>query len=419
MAPAEKPAPAVPRELELPKEAVKTLLSQNTDLVESEVHLRSYIEAALRAILAVSQDGRIVFINGHTEEIFGYTRAELFGQDSAILLPQRFHAAYAAALQAYFAAPTVRVVGKDIDLAGRRKNGEEFPIEVGLSYVHAQGRPAALTGTAQPEGQEVIAIGFVSDITDRRRVRDELANANADLRRSNRELEQFAYVASHDLQEPLRMVTSYLQLLERRYAGQLDAEAHEFIDFAVDGATRMKGLIEGLLTFARAGTQSGDIRNVPAESLVQHAVENLKTAIEESSAAVTWDHPLPEIAANPGLIVQVLQNLIANGIKFQKSAAPRVHVSVAEQGSEWAFSVRDNGIGIEPRHSGRIFRIFERLHVSDQYPGAGIGLAISQKIVERHGGRMWFDSQPGEGSTFFFSIPRPATLGQIRISRPL
>ena len=394
MGPAAKPASAAPRELELSKAAPKVLLNQDTDLVASEIHLRSYMEAALRAILAVSQDGRIVFMNGHTEEIFGYTRTELFGQDSAILLPQRFRAAYAAALQTYFAAPSVRVLGKDMELAGRRKNGDEFPIEIGLSYVQAQ------------EG--VIAIGFVSDITDRKRVRDQLAHANSELRRSNIELELFAYVASHDLQEPLRVVTSYLRLLKRRYLGQLDAEAHEFIDFAVEGATRMKGLIEDLLSFSRAGTQSTDIQNVEAGILVQRAVDNLKAAIEERSVKVTWDHPLPDVAADAGLLVQVLQNLIANGIKFQKTGAPHVHVSVAERGPEWVFSVRDNGIGIEPRHFGRIFRIFERLHSADQYPGTGLGLAISQKIVERHGGRIWFDSQPGEGCTFSFSIPRIA-----------
>jgi PAS domain S-box-containing protein len=389
MAPAEKTT----SEPERQKETPKPLLNQDTALVSSEIHLRSYIEAALRTILAVSQDGRIVFMNGHTEEIFGYTRAELFGQDSAILLPPRFRAAYATALQTYFAAPSVRVLGKDIDLAGRRKNGEEFPIEIGLSYVQAQ------------EG--VIAIGFVSDITDRNRVRDELAHANAELRRSNADLEQFASMASHDLQEPLRIVTSYLGLLERRHAGQLDAEAREFIDFAVDGATRMKGLIQDLLTFSRAGRQSLDVQNVPAESLVRRAVDNLKAAIEERSAQVSWDQPLPEVAADAGLLVQVFQNLVANGIKFQNNGVPRVHVSVDEQATEWVFSVRDNGIGIDPRHSGRIFRIFERLNASDQYSGTGMGLAISQKIAERHGGRIWFDSQPGEGSTFFFSIPRP------------
>jgi PAS domain S-box-containing protein len=394
MIPAANPEPAVERELVLPQEAAKILLNQDDDLVAGEVHLRSYMEAALRAILAISQDGRIVFMNGHTEEIFGYTRAELFGQDSAMLLPQRFHAAYAAALHAYFAAPSVRVLGKNIDLAGRRKNGEEFPIEVGLSYVQAQ------------EG--VIAIGFVSDITDRKRVRDELAQANIDLHRSNTELEQFAYVASHDLQEPLRVVSQYLELLKRRYQGQLDTEAHEFIDFAVSGASRMKDLIKGLLSFSHVGTQDADIQNVLAETLVQRAVENLKAAIEERSAIVTWDHPLPEVAADPGLLVQVLQNLIANGIKFQKSGTPRVHISAAELGAEWVLSVRDNGIGIEPQHAGRVFGIFERLNPSDQYPGTGIGLAISKKIVERHGGRIWFNSQPGEGTTFSFSIPRTA-----------
>jgi len=394
MGPAAEPARAVLRELEPPKEAPKILLSKDTDLVASEVQLRSYMEAALRAILAISHDGRIVFMNGHTEQIFGYTRAELFGQDSAMLLPERFHAAYAAALQTYFAAPSVRVLGKDIELAGRRKNGDEFPIEIGLSYVQAQ------------EG--VIAIGFVSDITDRKRIRDELAHANLELRRSNTELEMFASMASHDLQEPLRMVTNYLQVLKRRYDRQLDREALEYIDSAVDGASRMKGLIEGLLNFSRVGTQSIDAQKVEAETLVQRVVENLNAVIKEHSAAVTWDHPLPEVAADPALVVQVLQNLIANGIKFQQDSAPRLHIAVAAENSEWVFSVRDNGIGIEPRHSDRIFQIFERLHPSERYPGTGLGLAISRKIVERHGGRIWFESKPREGSTFFFALPRTA-----------
>ena len=376
---------------ELSKDPVKPLLNQDTALVQDEVHLRAYLEAALRAIVAVSAEGRIVFVNGHTEEIFGYTRTELVGQDIRILLPERFHSACSAALGAYFAAPSVRILGRDLDLAGRRKSGAEFPIEIGLSFVQAQ------------EG--VIALGFVSDATERQRVRDELAYANAELLRSNAELEQFAHMASHDLQEPLRVITSYLQLLERRYQGKLDGEANEIINCSVDGAARMKRLIDDLLKLSQVGTQPRKCRNVPGEMVVRDAVNDLHAAIQERSAEVTWDHPLPTVTADPTLLVRVFENLIGNGIKFQNNGRPRVHISAREQESECIFSVHDNGIGIEPRESGRIFQIFQRLHASGEYPGTGIGLAIARRIVERHGGRIWYESKPGEGATFFFSIP--------------
>ncbi len=296
------------------------------------------------------------------------------------------------ALDAYFAAPSVQVLGRDLDLAGRRKSGAEFPIEIGLSFVQAQ--------------DGVIALGFVSDTTERRRVRDELAYAHAELLRSNIELEQFAHMVSHDLQEPLRVITTYLQLLERRYRGKLDSEADEIIHCSVDSAARMKRLIEDLLKFSQVGTQPRKCQNVPGEMAVRDAVHDLHAAIQECSAEVTWDHPLPIIAADPTLLVQVFRNLIGNGIKFQNNGRPRVHISATERDSECVFSVRDNGIGIEARESGRIFQIFQRLHGSDEYPGTGIGLAIARRIVERHGGRIWFESKPGAGATFSFSIPR-------------
>jgi PAS domain S-box-containing protein len=388
MTPQEKPKGT----FELSRDLVKPLHNQDTALVQDEVHLRAYLEAALRAIVAVSAEGRIVFMNGHTEEIFGYTRTELVGQDIKLLLPERFHAACGAALAAYFADPSVQVLGRDLDLAGRRKSGAEFPIEIGLSFVQAQ------------EG--VIALGFVSDTTERQRIRDELAYTHAELLRSNTELEQFAQMASHDLQEPLRNITSYLQLLERRYQGKLDAEADELINCSMDGAARMKRLIEDLLKFSGVGTQPRKCQSVPADLVVRDAVNGLHEAIQARSAEVTWDHPLPTIAADPTLLVQVFQNLIGNGIKFQNNGRPRVHICATEKESESVFSVRDNGIGIAPQDSGRIFQIFQRLHTADEYPGTGIGLAIARRIVERHGGRIWVESKPGEGATFSFSIPR-------------
>lgn len=232
---------------------------------------------------------------------------------------------------------------------------------------------------------------------------DELQRVNDELRRSSAEVEQFAHVASHDLQEPLRMVTNYLQLIERRYNHLLDDDGREFIRFAVDGAVRMKALIADLLDFSRAGTGAANFHAVSALDIVRNALANLKTALDESGARVSVD-PLPTIVVDPILFTQVFQNLIANAVKFQRDGSPQVHVSASRQGSEWIFSVRDNGIGIAPHHLDRIFRIFERLHSSHEYSGSGIGLAITRKIVERHGGRIWVESQPGIGSTFYFSI---------------
>lgn len=226
-----------------------------------------------------------------------------------------------------------------------------------------------------------------------------------ELRRSNEELQQFAYVASHDLQEPLRMVTSYLQLLERRYKDQLDEDANEFIEYAVDGANRMKGLIDDLLHYSRVSTQGMEPEEIEADAALQAALDNLEVAIEETGATVTHDS-LPVVKADRGQLAHLLQNLISNSLKFRAEETPRIHVGVQEQPEEWQFSVADNGIGIEKQYEDRIFIIFQRLHVKEQYGGTGIGLAICRKIVQRHGGRIWFESEPGQGTTFYFTLPR-------------
>ena len=238
----------------------------------------------------------------------------------------------------------------------------------------------------------------------RKRAEEEIERAAAELARSNRELEQFAYVASHDLQEPLRMVGSFVQLLAQRYEGQLDGDADEFIHFAVDGATRMRQLIEDLLAFSRVGTRAQPLEPTSCEDVLAEALANLRTRIEESGAEVTHD-PLPTVLADERQLVQVFQNLLSNAIKFRSAEPPRIHVSADESNGEWEFAVRDNGIGVDPRHADRIFEIFKRLHTRDEYPGTGIGLAICRKTVERHGGRIWVDSQPGQGSTFRFTLP--------------
>jgi signal transduction histidine kinase len=240
--------------------------------------------------------------------------------------------------------------------------------------------------------------------------RDELASevverkkTEAELRRSNAELERFAYVSSHDLQEPLRMVTSYVQLLEKRYKNKLDQDADDFIYFAVDGAKRMQNLINDLLAYSRVDSRTKPFQPVNMENALRVAVNNLSVAINENEAVIT-NGPLPTVMADEGQIIQVFQNLLSNAVKFHGSQPPKVHVSALKKAGEWIFAVQDNGIGIEPQYFERIFEIFQRLH-GHEYPGTGAGLSIAMRIVERHGGRIWLESRPGIGSTFYFSIP--------------
>ena len=218
-------------------------------------------------------------------------------------------------------------------------------------------------------------------------------------------LQHFAYIASHDLQEPLRMVASYVQLLARRYQGKLDADADEFIGFAVDGATRMQTLINALLAYSRVGTQAKEFAPTDCEAILDGTLAGLKKTIEENGAVITRD-PLPTVMGDGTQLGQLFQNLIGNGIKFRGAAPPRIHVSSRRNGKGWVFSVRDHGIGIDPQYAERIFVMFQRLHTKGEYPGTGIGLAVCKKIIERHGGQIWIESQPGEGATFHFTIPQ-------------
>jgi light-regulated signal transduction histidine kinase (bacteriophytochrome) len=302
---------------------------------------RSFLEDSPDAMVVVNQGGEIVLLNIQAEKQFGYRRDALLGQP-------------------------VRTLMLDPE---------------GLVVSWNEG-PERIKGKSE----------------------ENLTRTMEELKRSNDELEQFAYVASHDLQEPLRMVASYTQLLAQRYKGRLDSDADEFIAFAVDGCNRMQALIQDLLSYSRAGANREELREISCENALQQALGNLRTAIEESAAKVTHDS-LPALTTAESQLVQVFQNLVGNAIKYRSTEPPRVHISATDGGNEWVFAVRDNGMGIEPQYFERIFVLFQRLHGQKEFEGTGIGLAICRKIVDRLGGRIWVESQSKQGSTFYFALP--------------
>lgn len=278
-----------------------------------------------------------------------------------------------------------------------RNDGSEFPAALTLGVVRSD---------ADRITHHVLEF---SDITELRHAREKLLQRTKELSRSNQELEQFAYVASHDLQEPLRMIASYTQLIAQRYRGKLDADADEFIGYAVDGATRMQAIINDLLKLSRVDTHHVVFSRVNAQNALDRALANLRLVIEESGADMVCD-PLPELDADVSQLTQLFQNLIANALKFRGSDSPNIQIGAQHLGEEWVFHVRDNGIGIAPEYSEKIFLMFQRLHSKKEYPGTGIGLTICKKIIEHHSGRIWVESEQGQGSTFYFSIP--TTLNQ-------
>lgn len=257
------------------------------------------------------------------------------------------------------------------------------------------------------EGRVTGIRSTVQDIRQRKKAEEKLKETLAELERSNVDLEQFAYAASHDLQEPLRMVSSYVQLLAKRYQGKLDSDADDFIEYVVDGASRMQGMINDLLVYSRVGRLEEPLKPVDCQAVLEQVLANLEAAIEESGAVVTHD-TLPEVSADTSQLVQLFQNLIGNAVRFRSDEPLQVHIGAGRKDDQWLFWVRDNGIGIDPHYAERIFTIFQRLHPRSEYPGTGIGLAICKRIVEGHGGRIWVDSRLGKGATFYFTIPTEA-----------
>jgi PAS domain S-box-containing protein len=363
-------------------------------LAEMEGQYRGLLEAAPDAMVIVDQRGNIVLLNLQAEKQFGYRRNELLGQAVTSIIPAGFAERLVADRLRSPEDALTQQIGAGIELRGQRKDGGDFPIEIMLSPMTSADGP--------------LVTAAIRDITARKTAEAHLTAKMIELNRSNEELGQFASIASHDLQEPLRMVSSYTQLLARRYKGKLDTEADEFIDFAVDGAERMQRLIQDLLTFSRVGSGGKELVETSSEVALQAALDNLRGAIADSGAVVTHD-ALPAVLADASQLIQLFQNLVGNAIKYHDTGTPHVHVAAARSaGRKWTFSVQDDGMGIDPQHFDKIFGMFQRLHRGKTFTGTGIGLAICKKIVERHGGSISVDSRPEHGSTFHFALTEAA-----------
>ncbi len=356
----------------------------------NEEQFRSVFQTANDAIICVDERGNVVLWNNAAEEIFGYNPQEALGEDLGFIMPRRFKEAHMGGFCRMIDSVRDGRLSQVHRIVGRRKDTTEFPAELSVAVWESKGGN--------------FFTGIVRDVSERAQREEKLQSALSELERSNAELQQFAYVASHDLQEPLRMVSSYVRLLERRYKSKLDSDADDFIQFAVDGAQRMQRLIDDLLRYSRVGTRGKEFCDVNPELILNQVLANLKVTIQESGAQVHCGS-LPTIKGDATQLMQLFQNVIENAIKFRNNEPPEVRISAERADDFWRFSITDNGIGIDPQYHERVFSIFQRLHSRDQYPGTGIGLAICKKIVERHSGRIWIQSEEGAGTSFFFTIP--------------
>jgi PAS domain S-box-containing protein len=378
-------------------------------LVQMEGRYRGLLEAAPDAMVVVNQGGEIVLVNVQAEKQFGYSRDQLVGQKVKNIIPEGFAERLIADATRSVADALAQQIGMGIELLGRRKDGSEFPIEIMLSPLESA---EGILVTAAIRNISVRKKSEEDNAELERRVEErtkELAVANQVLGQSNLELKQFAYVASHDLQSPLRSISGFVQLLQLEYEGKLDEQARDWIRRTVQSIEQMQTLIRDLLSYSRVDARSRPFTRIPFPDVVNDALTLLDSSIHDSGAQITCG-PLPEITGDRSQLVQLVQNLIGNGLTYRGDQPPRIHLSAEPSGKEWIFSVRDNGIGIDPKYHEQIFEIFKRLHDQKEYPGTGIGLAVCRRVVNRHGGRIWVESEPGHGSIFRFTIPEGTEL---------
>jgi PAS domain S-box-containing protein len=359
-------------------------------LRDREAKFRAVIETAADGIIIIDPQGTIQVFNPASERIFGYRPDEVIGRKIEMLMPRSHADRHDQYLERARRADERLTIMVAREIEGLRKDGTTVPLELSV-------------GEARHDETRVF-VGIVRDISERKRADRERQHALDELARSNQDLEQFADVVSHDLQEPLRMVSSYCELLRRGYRGRLDDQADQFIDFAVDGAQRMQLLIQDLLAYSRVGSRGGAFGKTDANLSFELALVNLQEAIAESQARISAD-PLPTVFADEVQLVQVFQNLLSNAIKYRRSEQPEIQVKAEARGAMWAFAVIDDGIGVKPQFANSIFEIFKRLHSRKEYPGTGIGLAICKRIVERHGGEIWLDCEYRDGARICFTLP--------------
>jgi len=379
------------------REQAQILQNQAEVLQKAEQKFRSLLEAAPDAMVMCRPDGEIIMVNSETEVLFHIRRDRLIGKSIRSLVPHW-----------EFRSPNTwdhnSAVKRSVELQAVREGDASFPVEISVSPLQTE------------EG--VVVTTAIRDASERKRTEEQVRKLNASLEervmerteallRSNEELQQFAYVASHDLQEPLRTVSIYAQLLARRYGGQLDADADQFIRFIVEGAGRMERLVNDLLDFSRVDSRGTDFfaRTSCADAL-RDAKRNIQSLVDENAAVISSGENLPWVVGDPVQLTRLFQNLLVNSIRYRSEEAPRIHVDAVPRENEWLISVRDNGIGIDPRYSEKVFGIFKCLQPADKSAGSGMGLAICRKIVSRHDGRIWVESQPGEGATFYIVLPR-------------
>jgi len=365
------------------------LIHELDQLRQKEQRFRTLVESISDWIWVVDHNGVYTYASPKVKELLGYDSEEIVGKTPFDLMPpeeaERVSAEFRQIVEAR--KPFARLENTNLHKDGRRVVLESS----GVPILDASGNLLGYRGVDR-------------DITKPKQDEAKLHQTLAMLEQSNRDLAQFAYNASHDLQEPLRMMSSYLQALGERVAEGLDEHSRNFIDLSLDAAQRMQQLINDLLCYARVGTQEKRFEALDANAVVDQVVADLQTTIESNRAEVTRDN-LPVVTADPTLMAALLQNLIGNAIKFHGQRPPRVHVSAERSGNQWVFSVQDNGIGVEAKYAERIFAVFQRLHPADRYPGTGIGLAICKRVVDRHGGRIWCESEPGKGAKFRFTVP--------------